>query len=382
MKHSNFRLFAIIAAVLFGSLPSLFAQEGITWEKDINTALAKARDADRLVFIHFYGPNCPPCQLMDAEVFPNRQVIADMNRFFVPVKVDSSLNPQLVKQFDVKAIPTDIVLKSDGNFVHRRQGGISAERFDVYLNYIYDEARPKNVALQAATAPVAQPEPPQAMIPVAPPATNPTVYVPPVLQQPHGGPPTANPWDVAAVSPPAVDPRTLVAPPASPPIPIAERPNPVRPDAVRPDTPSVAVSEVTPFIDGTTGLTVEIPLALDGFCPVTLGSQERWQSGNPIFYAMYRGQIFRCVNEEALEAFSKDPAKYAPVAMGEDIVQMVNRNKKIAGQRKFGAWFQDRVYLFSSQESLDAFAAKPEFFAEIALKYETALRTRFDAIQR
>ena len=374
MTRSNFRLPLLVAILFgFGCLPSLFAQEGIAWEKDINTALVKARETDRLVLVHFHGPNCPSCRVMEAEVFTNRQVIADMHRFFVPVKVDSVLNPQLVKQFNITGIPADVVLRGDGKFVHRRQGGISAERFAVYLNYINDEAKPKNTAqsVRQAPPPVSLPEP---RSPVAP-----SVPIPPPLT--NVPLPSGNIWDTVVTPSPVIDPVGLQASPAlvqaAP-----ERSNPIRTDSGSPVAKGDSPQEVATFVEGSTGQTVEIPLALDGFCPVTLGIQERWQPGNPLYYAMFRGQIFRCVSEESLEAFSKDPAKYAPVAMGEDIVQMVNRQRKIVGQRKFGAWFQDRVYLFSSQESLDAFAAKPEYYAEIAIKYETALRTRFDAVQR
>jgi len=368
MTHATFRTsFGIVVLFVLGSLPSLYAQDSIVWEKDINVAMTKARAANRLVFVHFYGDNCPPCKLMESEVFPNKQVIADMNRFFVPVRVDASLNTQLVKQFDIKAIPADVVLKPDGQLVHRRQGVISAERFAVYLNYINEEAGPKNTVIAQETVPQ---------------------YQQPAYRQPNPSPqqpsPPPNPWNTAA-TPPIVD-ANAAGP--IPPVPFApspvERNNPVRtapPEvAASPRSPIVPLGEAQPIPEG--GSTVEIPLALEGFCPVTLSTQERWQVGNPLFYGMYQGQIFRCVSEEALAAFSKEPAKYAPVAMGEDIVQMVNRNKKVLGQRKFGAWFQDRVYLFSSQESLDAFAAKPEFYAEIASKYETALRTRFDSVQR
>ena len=360
MTRSIFRL-SLVAAVLlgFGAASSLFGQEVIVWERDINTALAKARETDRLVFIYFYGPDCPPHESMEAEVFTNRQVITDMNRFFVPVKVDSSLNRDLAKQFNIESIPTDVILRGNRHFVHRRQGGISAERFHVYLNYIHDESKPKNIAVRSAP-------PEQSIAPVVPPVT-PT--------------PSSDPWNVA-VSPPAVDPRTFQTPLLSFPM------QPERGNPVRPDLPEVAVKdtipqEVTPpLTDGPTSPTVEIPLALDGFCPVTLAVQERWQPGNPLYYAMYCGQIFRCINEEALETFAQNPAKYAPVAMGEDVVQMVNRQKKVIGQRKFGAWFQDRVYLFSSQESLEVFASRPGFYAEIALQYEMALRPRIDAVQR
>jgi YHS domain-containing protein len=119
---------------------------------------------------------------------------------------------------------------------------------------------------------------------------------------------------------------------------------------------------------------VEVPLGLEGYCPVLLSTEERWVPGNPAYYTMYRGHVFRFSSEEAMSEFTKTPDRYTPVAMGEDIVLMVDRNKKVYGSRQFGAWYQGRVFLFSSQESLDAFAAAPQYYTEIALKYETALK--------
>ncbi len=121
--------------------------------------------------------------------------------------------------------------------------------------------------------------------------------------------------------------------------------------------------------------TVEVPLGLEGYCPVVLGKDEKWVPGNPAYYTMFRGHVFRFSSAEALTEFEQSPQKFAPVAMGEDIVQMVDRNKKMAGSRKFGVWFQGRVFLFSSQQSLDAFAERPEYYAEIAVKYETAFKS-------
>jgi YHS domain-containing protein len=121
-------------------------------------------------------------------------------------------------------------------------------------------------------------------------------------------------------------------------------------------------------------MTVEVPLALEGFCPVTLCTEERWVAGNPAYCTMYQGHIFRFASIETLTTFTRNPANYIPVAMGEDIVLMVDRNKRVNGNRKFGAWFQGRVFLFASQETLNVFAERPDYYTEIALKYEVARR--------
>ena len=117
---------------------------------------------------------------------------------------------------------------------------------------------------------------------------------------------------------------------------------------------------------------IEVPLALEGFCPVTLCTEERWVSGNPAYCTMYQGHIFRFATREALVRFAQEPANYIPVAMGEDIVLMVDRNKRVNGSRQLAAYCKGRIFLFASQETYDAFTQRPDYYMEIALRYETA----------
>jgi YHS domain-containing protein len=150
------------------------------------------------------------------------------------------------------------------------------------------------------------------------------------------------------------------------------------PTAQLPPTTIAAATEPSP--EPVPAKTIEVPLALDGYCPVALSVGEKWIAGNPAFYTMYHGQVFRFSTEEAMKKFMEEPMKYAPAAMGEDVVLMTDRGKRVYGSRKFGAWYKDRMFLFSTQESLETFAAKPEYYRDIALKYETAMKggnTRF-----
>jgi YHS domain-containing protein/thioredoxin-related protein len=135
-------------------------------------------------------------------------------------------------------------------------------------------------------------------------------------------------------------------------------------------------------VDVSGQLMVEVPLAIEGYCPVVLCKSEEWVPGNPAYYAMYRGQVYRFSSREAMEEFLKTPLKFAPVAMGEDVVMMIDRNKKVCGSRKFGVWFGGRVYLFASKESLNSFIAKPAHYANIAQNYEAAFKSPLDTVQR
>lgn len=430
------------------------AQQEIVWETNFERATALAKSLNRPLFLHFYGDNCPPCQLMESKVFKDGQVINQMSRFFVPLKVKVSEQAALSKKYSVQVIPTDLVLMPEGRIVHRRQGGIAVERFLEYLHFLLSNIA-QEVAHQGGThnSPLISasnrsvPEPtdtsliPPTQFQASPlslsfPQPPSTAMLPPSVAGTPGNVVSVHKNEPAKIEAShTVQPKVMEQPlrdpftkqPVVPSVPVqagqrnqlnqtnpvnqqvtAEQTNPVRvtenrivqeDKSVLPKTVDaifapqvqaykepVTASSVSPASSvgvqsnpeepATASKTtvVEVPLGLEGYCPVLLSTEERWIPGNPAYYTMYRGHVFRFSSEEAMAEFIKTPALYAPVAMGEDIVLMVDRNKKVYGNRKFGAWFQGRVFLFSNQESLDSFAARPEYYAEIALKYETALK--------
>lgn len=378
--------------------------ESIRWENDFDKASALARETNRLLLVHFYGGNCPPCKLMDVNVFANQTVVAELNRNFVMMKADMAVHGALAKKLNASLMPTDVALKPNGQVMHRREGYIVPERFLAYLAFLRKQAnigdptpgrgRTPSEALYAGSPVVHAP----AFQPVAP-------------QQPFTATPVRQEHQAiqsvpASASAPAQniaaasevhglqDPFTKqpVAASAQPAVPVgmhAERGNPVRSPGPEP-APALSVDvesnlfqtaeSAAPTVPAAT--TIELPLGMEGYCPVVLCDEERWVSGNPAYFAMFQGKVYRFSDEAAMTRFVQTPLKYAPVAMGEDIVLMVDRNKKSVGLRKYGVWFQDRVYLFSSQQTLDAFAARPEHYAEIARQYESARNKVFDAVQR
>jgi len=52
---------------------------------------------------------------------------------------------------------------------------------------------------------------------------------------------------------------------------------------------------------------------------------------------------------------------------------MLQGGQRVKGKRHYGAWYQGRIYLFTSQENYNAFAQRPSYFADFALKLEAAL---------
>lgn len=373
----------------------------VRWETDYDIAVARAEREQRPLFLHFIGNDCQPAQQMAVEVFTQPNIIAPLNANFVTLRINASENAALAQKFAVTSIPTDIIMKPNGKIVHRRTGGITAERFSDYLtflqNTIQSEGSPTAVSPAASSVLPPSGLPPAGLLPPGapnPPQTPPSpVKMPSAVPQPRDMGVTPNavsdpfPQKPQAVQyPPTAPPPAITVPPfgnnslrtaeptARPAVDSTAR-SPQVPVHVTTPPAASAVSSIAAIMaeePAPSKMTVEVPLALEGFCPVTLCTGERWVAGNPVYCTMYQGHIFRFASLEALTTFSRNPANYIPVAMGEDIVLMVDRNKRVNGNRKFGAWFQGRVFLFSSQETLNIFAERPDYYTEIALKYELA----------
>jgi len=104
-------------------------QSGIPWEKDLEKAKTRAISEKKPLLLHFYGDSCPPCQLMERDVFPNADVIEKLNADFVAIKINVSQSPQLMTQYGVRGWPMDIFLSPIGEKLHERVGMTSASQF-------------------------------------------------------------------------------------------------------------------------------------------------------------------------------------------------------------------------------------------------------------
>jgi len=108
----------------------------------------------------------------------------------------------------------------------------------------------------------------------------------------------------------------------------------------------------------------ESTLALDGFCPVTLAANEKWQQGDPQWGAIHRGRTYLFTSQRSQKMFLADPDRYSPMLSGYDPVRYIERGEKVPGLRKHGMWFNGKMYLFADELSLDRFWGSPEYFSQ------------------
>lgn len=105
-------------------------------------------------------------------------------------------------------------------------------------------------------------------------------------------------------------------------------------------------------------------IGLKGFCPVVLRDERDLRDARSEFTVVHRGVMYQFSSAEAMEKFEADPEKYAPIQAGTDVVRLVAESQQVAGSIEHAVWFRDRLYLFSSSESLDRFRNDPARYAQ------------------
>ena len=117
------------------------------------------------------------------------------------------------------------------------------------------------------------------------------------------------------------------------------------------------------------------PLGLEGFCPVTLAEQNRWQVGDRRWGVIHRGRTYLFAGPTEQQKFLSNPDRYSPVASGQDVVMAVDYGQSVEGSRALGMEYQNRKYLFSSEASQSVFLKNPERYAAQVLQAENPAQT-------
>ena len=98
----------------------------------------------KLVFIDLYASWCPPCRMMERQVFSRKDVGEFMDQRFVAAKFDTDkpTGKELMKRYGKGSIPLYLVFDTRGELLGRIQGAADAETFMGSLQTIAARQKP------------------------------------------------------------------------------------------------------------------------------------------------------------------------------------------------------------------------------------------------
>jgi protein disulfide-isomerase len=375
------------------------ANDGIKWTAEVDEALKLSQKYHVPVLLHFSSDHCPPCRLLEQRAFKSSDVIKAVHDDYIPVLVNVDQYRQIAQKYKVEAWPTDILLNSDGEVMHKGVSPQDPKQYVTMLKKGVDSHRNHltlkiEAAKTAAPTAIARSQAPQAQTPTA------QLQVPPFSLT--SGQATMNPGSIAnrvnqSPSLQAQSPSESTASPTNPVSPIQtinpffqqpaiastnarsvtdQAPAQSEQSVIAPTTDTVSAADSAdaqvPQNSGSTQDALPPPV-LDGFCPVTLheallsgNPAQAWVEGVPEFAVKHRSCIYWFTDETQLEKFMAAPDKYAAVLSGYDLVSFLREGVLSPGKREHGYIREGKLFLFSSEANKKQFAERHhEFVSEL-----------------
>ena len=130
-------------------------------------AFARARDEGKRVLLAIAAPWSGACRVMDERCYSDAEIVSEINRSFIPVRVDADRRPDVAERYELGGLPTTAFLDADGNILG---GGtfVPPERFLAVLTRARQPIPPELRATIAAAA--QEPEEDVLNAPAGPPA--------------------------------------------------------------------------------------------------------------------------------------------------------------------------------------------------------------------
>lgn len=113
-------------------------KEPISWMEDLDEALKKSKEENKLVYIDFYTDWCRYCMDMNEETYTDPRIITMLTEEFIPVKInrDDPANKDIITKYSIYAQPMELVLSIDGEVIWGHRGYLDADELYHYLQLI------------------------------------------------------------------------------------------------------------------------------------------------------------------------------------------------------------------------------------------------------
>jgi protein disulfide-isomerase len=391
MRTAALSLMTTMAIML---VVSANATAQIPWQDNLRSAHTQAQREGKLILLHFYSDNCTWCDRLEEGSFKAPQVGQAIDHSFVPVKIHANSAPKLAEMFKVSKFPTDVIVTTDGKTLSH---GVSPQEPDRYVAMLtktlpmlaaLNNAAPNNVVAKqvaapsspavAATFPVTSPVAPAQSVPVTQSAPSYAAADSPTatsLATPEFGLPAQTPVDngvKAKLAASRSEGFSLEMPAQSA---ADQTENAIETEtAITEDVTldaSSGFAATEPASPSNTSLKVEqAELAMQGFCPVTVISQDKWVEGKPEFGVVHLGKLYLFTSEDNMKTFLADPIPFTPVLNEIDVVRFFEERKIVPGKREWGLKdpVYNRMFFFADEAAMNHFYNEYERYTDAAIE--------------
>lgn len=111
------------------------ASAEIKWEKDLATAMKKAKDKNLPIMIDVYTDWCTWCKELDKNTYSHKEVM-NVAKKMVSVKLNpetSEEGKEIAKRYGVQGFPTILFISADGFILENVGGYVEGEKFVPYM---------------------------------------------------------------------------------------------------------------------------------------------------------------------------------------------------------------------------------------------------------
>ncbi len=115
---------------------------------------------------------------------------------------------------------------------------------------------------------------------------------------------------------------------------------------------------------------------------MTLIEQEKWVKGDPKWGAVHRGRTYLFAGPEEQRRFLANYDKYAPALSGYDCVKYAEQGTLIDGHRAHGVFYRGQIFMFADEVALQTFWSSPERFVPYVRAEQQRQATRSGGAQR
>ena len=103
----------------------------------LETAMERAKEQDKLLFINFFTDWCGYCKKLDAQTLADKTVADTLNSHFLPAKINGDSNRSLADKYRVRGFPTLVFARHDGRPVFIIPGFVEEKYFMEALKYVH-----------------------------------------------------------------------------------------------------------------------------------------------------------------------------------------------------------------------------------------------------